>query len=61
MRIERWSGAFPRADPLNGFLQKRRSLMNVSRHLRGKFVERSDASVQAACWAAAESDGVKAS
>jgi len=35
--------------------------MNVSRHLRGKFVERSDASVQAACWAAAESDGVTAS
>jgi hypothetical protein len=33
--------------------------MNASRHLRGKFVERPDASVQAACWAAA--DGVTAS
>jgi len=31
--------------------------MNVSRDLRGKFVERSDASVQAACWAAADGNG----
>ena len=53
--------SLPRADPLNGFLQKRRSRMNVSRDLRGKFAERSHASIQAACWAAADGNGVTAS